>query len=142
MLSSLGVFGGSILAPMQQVPSSDSGLRFVPSFGLGTLLISPLVTVPYMLFSKQRGNGAVRSALLPGLAAGAMWNGANVCSIYAIGYIGFSVAGPMMQCAIIVAATWGVLVFKEMKGRQVIVMTCTAAIVLIGAVLLALAKVL
>jgi glucose uptake protein GlcU len=45
-----------------------------------------------------------------------------------------------MQCAIAVAALWGVLVFKEIQGKQIIVMGISAVIVLGGAVLLALSK--
>lgn len=139
----VGVFGGSILMPLQLAPSAYRGLQFVPSFGLGTLLVAPLITLPYMWLSRSsgsRGNWAVKQSLLPGLLAGAMWNGANICSIYAIPKIGFAIAQPLMQCAIAVAAIWGVAVFKEIRGKQITVMAVGAVTVLSGAVLLALSK--
>jgi glucose uptake protein GlcU len=138
-----GVFGGSILMPLQLAPEHVRGLSFVPSFGLGTLLVAPLITLPYMYLSRSspsRGHWAVRESLLPGLMAGFVWNGANVCSIYAISDLGYAVAYPLMQCAIAVAAIWGVLVFKEIRGRQITVMAISALVVLGGAVLLALSK--
>jgi glucose uptake protein GlcU len=139
----VGLFGGSILMPLQMAPSSVRGLEFVPSFGLGTLFVAPLITLPYMWLSRSsgsRGHWAVRETFLPGLAAGAVWNAANVCSIFATKSLGYAVAYPLMQCAIVVAAAWGILVFKEMKGRPVRVMMAAATIVLAGAVVLALSR--
>ena len=138
-----GVFGGSILMPLQLAPSKYQGLSFVPSFGLGTLIVAPLITLPYMWLARSsgsRGNWAVRQSLIPGLLAGTVWNGANVASIFAIKAVGYAVAYPLMQCAIAVAALWGVLVFKEIRGRQIGVMAASAVVVLGGAVLLAVSK--
>lgn len=139
----VGVFGGSILMPLQLAPKQYRGLEFVPSFGLGTLVVAPLITLPYMWLSRSsgsRGNWAVRESLLPGLLAGTIWNGANVCSIYAIPKVGYAVAQPLMQCAILVAAIWGILVFKEIKGKAVGVIAAAGVVVLAGAVMLALSK--
>lgn len=139
----VGLFGGSILMPLQLAPRAQRGLDFVPSFGLGTLIVAPVITLPYMWLSRSsgsRGHWAVRESLLPGLAAGAMWNGANICSIYAIPRIGYAVAYPLMQCAVVVAAMWGVIVFKEIRGRQVAVMAGAGGILLVGAALLAVSK--
>lgn len=140
----VGASGGSILVPMQYVPKESAGIHFVPSFGLGALLVSPLITFPYMYFSRSRpsrGNWAFKPSILPGIAAGFMWNGANICSIFAIDDIGFAIAGPLMQCAIVVAATWGVVAFKEMRGKSVVVLAIAALIVLAGAALLAMSKI-
>lgn len=178
-----GIFGGSILMPLQLAPSKYQGLSFVPSFGLGTLIVAPLITLPYMWLSRSsgsRGHWAVRQSLIPGLLAGTVWNGANVASIFAIKAVGYAVAYPLMQvgagrsgagccggewavgplrwhvahgslfalrfvslcvqCAIAVAALWGVLVFREIRGRQIGVMAASACVVLGGAVLLAVSK--
>ena len=139
----VGVFGGSILMPLQLAPKEYRGLNFVPSLGLGTLIIAPMITMPYMYLSRSspsRGHWAMRESLLPGLMAGAVWNGANVCSIYAISDVGYAVAYPLMQAAIAVAALWGIAVFKEIKGKQIGVVAVSAIVVLGGAVLLALSK--
>jgi hypothetical protein len=45
-----------------------------------------------------------------------------------------------MQCAIVVAATWGVVAFKEMRGKSVVVLAVAALVVLAGAALLAISK--
>ena len=42
----VGIFGGSILAPMHYIPQAKQSLvLFLPSFGLGALLTSPVLVL-------------------------------------------------------------------------------------------------
>jgi hypothetical protein len=50
------------------------------------------------------------------------------------------VAQPLMQCAILIAALWGILVFQEIRGKAVGVIAVSGLVVLGGAVMLALSK--
>jgi len=171
----VGVFGGSILVPLLMAPPEMQRheLDFVPSFGLGAGLIAPLITVPYVWLAGDVSGGgnaaplgdgsdgslssgpvssgrwALRASLLPGLASGFMWNGANICSIYATASLSYSVAFPLMQGAIVVAAAWGVLAFGELSPTSArdpsprharTVLVVAMAIVLAGAGMMAAAR--
>jgi len=137
----VGLFGGSILAPMKAAPSASQGLTIVPAFGIGCLLTAPLITLPYVyLIASTRPNFHLRVSFLPGIAAGAVWNAGNICSIFASDLIGYSIAYPIMQCAIVFAAAWGILLFGEIKGRQIGTVVIGIAVVLGGAILLGLSK--
>ena len=101
-----GLAGGSILVPMQYVSDEHTGLAFVPSLGAGAVIFAPVVPLLYFGYNgelKSLGYQDLKlgSSLLPGLLAGAIWNVGNVASIWAIPRLGFSVAYPMMQCALL-----------------------------------------
>jgi glucose uptake protein GlcU len=139
---SVGVSGGSILAPLHYVPPEKRGLIFLPSFGIGTLVLSPLVfyaytfstgTTPPPLHAKQ--------ALLTGLLSGLVWNIGNLLSIIAIPAIGYGVAYPIMQCAVLVSGMWGIYAFKEITDPSTIaVFWLGGAILILGGAVLAIAQ--
>merc|ERR1711985_147411 len=51
--ASVGCFGGSILVPMHYVDSDGQGVVFLPSFGIGVLVTSPVMTVLYFVATGQ-----------------------------------------------------------------------------------------
>jgi len=134
----VGFCGGSILAPMHYVPDSASGLAFVVSFGIGTMVASPLVAAfAFML----RGNipDLHFAATFPaGLFSGLLYNIGNVLQIIAIPLISFSIAGPLLQCALFVAGLWGIFIFKEIKGAAIPVFFVSGTVLITGAVCLSL----
>lgn len=141
----VGVLGGSILAPMHYVPLEKQGLLFVPSFGLGTLLVSPILFGIHVVLCSSREEGIppfhIKESLGAGLMSGIIYNIGNVCSILAIPIIGYKVAYPLLQCAILVSALWGIYVFQEITLPSSIFMFWIGSfIVVIGAVLLAVSK--
>lgn len=70
---------------------------------------------------------------------GFMWNISNVLSIVAIPQIGYAIAYPFLQCALLVGGLWGVFVFREILGPAVKVFFCSGVVLIVGAVALALA---
>eukprot|EP00937_MAST-01D_sp_MAST-1D-sp2_P005414 g5414.t1 len=143
----VGLFGGSILVPMHYVPESATGLAFVPSFGVGVLLASPLALGAGIWLRAQACGAPVRDVMprlylretLPaGLASGLVWNASNVCSIAAIPSLGYSVAYPILQCALLFSAVWGVVAFREIRGVPAITtLFVSGSVLLSGAACLA-----
>merc|ERR1711865_448247 len=133
----VGLTGGSILVPMNYVSDATSGLVFVPSLGIGAGIISPLVPLIYLgstgeLRTMSMADLHLGSCLVPGLVAGTIWNIGNVASIWAIPRMGYSVAYPIMQCALLVSALWGVFVFKEITERKTIFVLFVSGAILLG----------
>ena len=136
--------GGSILAPIHYAPPQKLGLFFVPSFGLGTLVVSPILFgIHVVLCSREEGIPLfhINESLVTGLLSGVIYNIGNVCSILAIPIIGYKIAYPLLQCAILVSAMWGIYAFKEITlPSAIFVFWMGSFIVIIGAVLLAVSK--
>jgi glucose uptake protein GlcU len=72
------------------------------------------------------------------LLVGFLWNICNVFALMAIPIVGYAIAYPIVQCAILVAGVWGVVVFKEISGNAVKVFFMSSILVLLGAVFLSL----
>jgi hypothetical protein len=139
----VGLCGGSILVPMNYVPKSQSGLVFVPSFGIGAMLASPLVCMVGFGYQSMKGKPLPHlhlvDTLVPGIISGLLWNISNVLAIIAIPQIGYAVAYPFLQCALLVGGLWGVFVFHEISGLAVKVFFSSGVVLIVGAVALALA---
>lgn len=133
----VGLSGGSILVPMHYVPDSSSGLAFVVSFGIGTMVSSPLVCLVCFGVKQKIPPLHLADTLWAGLLSGLIYNIGNVLQILAIPMIGFSLAGPLLQCALFVAGLWGIFVFKEIQGPAVQVFFLAGAVLISGAVCLA-----
>jgi len=137
--ATVGCAGGSILVPMHYVDAEGQGLVFVPSFGIGVGICSPVVTVLYFLIMREPllSQELHLMQVLPyGILAGSIWNVGNVLSIPAISRIGYSVAYPLMQCALLVSGLWGIFAFKEIKGAAVWIFFVASAVLLGGAAIL------
>merc|ERR1712079_865017 len=123
MLAALGVgfFGGTIglWTLFKGIPETATKLKWLPSFASGVAMAAPLAVVP-ILCSKEKVKWAPKIAMLPGIIGGTFWNIANLTSLFAIDVLGYDVAYPIMQAVLVVAALWGVLLFKELKGCRVL----------------------
>jgi hypothetical protein len=86
----VGLFGGSILAPLAFVSDELSGIGFLPSFGIGAFASGVLIDGTYLVVHARTSPslGVIVRTALPGMAAGLVWNAGNVCSILAMGSIG------------------------------------------------------
>ncbi|CEM31581.1 unnamed protein product [Vitrella brassicaformis CCMP3155] len=137
-----GVFGGSILVPKHYVPKSADGIAFLPSFAVGVVAFMVLVMGVYVtVITKRRVQWHVQAALLPGLISGCLWNLGNICSIAAIPRLGYSVAYPLLQCALLISGLLGIVVFREV--RQPAAVSCfwgSSIVLILGAVLLSLSS--
>jgi len=75
--------------------------------------------------------------VIPGMASGALWAGANTCSVLASHFLGMSLAFPLSQTAIIVNGLLGMFVFEELVGCQPrCVFMLSLVVIVIGAGLL------
>jgi len=137
----VGLSGGSVLVPMHYVSPEKQGLIFLPSFGIGSLILSPLV---YGLYSYRAGQAPdlhLQEALLTGLLSGMIWNIGNLLSIVAIPIVTYGVAYPIMQCAILVSGMWGIYAFGEINDRtRIAVFWAGGFLLVLGGLALAVAK--
>ena len=72
-----------------------------------------------------------------GVLSGAVWNTANASAIYGIQGMGYAVSYSLIQCASVVSGIWGIFLFKEIKGAAVVVFFVSTAVLVAGALLLA-----
>jgi len=135
----VGLFGGSILVPMSFVDVNNSGLDFVPSFGIGCIFASTIVMIGYYGFFQRMSPLGLMTldGFLLGALSGIIWNAGNICSIFAITGIGYATAYPILQCALFFAGLWGIFVFKEVTDKNhILAFFCSAFVLFGGAVLL------
>uniref|UniRef100_A0A7S2X590 EamA domain-containing protein n=1 Tax=Lotharella oceanica TaxID=641309 RepID=A0A7S2X590_9EUKA len=141
LAATVGLAGGSTLAPLNYVPKEESGLAFLPAFGVGAMIASPLVCLIWFGY-----HGFVipplflRETLWAGILSGTLWNLSNFCALISIPALSYSIAYPMLQCALFVAGLWGIFVFKEITGYAVLVFFVAGFILICGAVCLALSE--
>ena len=137
----VGLAGGSVLAPLHYVPNDQKGFVFIPSFGIGAIVFSPAVFLFSAWLTSEWPPLHLREALPMGLMSGLLWNIGNILSVVAIPILGYGVAYPFLQCAVLVSGVWGIYVFREIIETRVIVVFWVAGIVLLtGAALLAVAQ--
>jgi len=108
----LGVLNGSMLVPTLHL--NVSAYQFIPNFGIGALLVTPVFAIAYFaIIKKEMPQLKVQVTAIPGLVAGVLWNIGNVGSVIATLYLGLSIGFPLSQLALLVAGLWGLLLFKE-----------------------------
>lgn len=99
----VGFSGGSILAPSHFAHPDERGLAFLPSFGIGVIIASPILSLFWFTVVESAFPPLHLSTLPIGLFSGLLWNISNVCAVVAIPILGYSVAYPILQCALFVA---------------------------------------
>ena len=65
---------------------------------------------------KVRGFG--EAVIKMGILSGVIWNIGNLLSLLAISQVGLSKAIPISQSAVLVAVSWGLFFFNEIKERR------------------------
>ncbi|MFO8133688.1 MAG: GRP family sugar transporter [Thermoplasmatota archaeon] len=119
------------------VPYKVSGLppeRYILSIGLGVLLGG------WLLYAAVRP-GMQRDIAPAGVASGAMWMAGNLGSLAAVDGLGLTVGQPLTQTALFISVLWGILYFREIRGRRRIIMVAaSAAVLFLGSVLLSLGR--
>ena len=78
---SVGLFGGSILAPTHFLTPDKQGIAVLPSFGIGCAVLAPIVLVIHNYWTQQTPSFNARKALVPGLLSGLLWNVSNLLSL-------------------------------------------------------------
>eukprot|EP00656_Telonema_subtile_P004427 TRINITY_DN12014_c0_g1_i2.p1 TRINITY_DN12014_c0_g1~~TRINITY_DN12014_c0_g1_i2.p1 ORF type:complete len:255 (+),score=79.55 TRINITY_DN12014_c0_g1_i2:87-851(+) len=133
----VGLAGGTVLVPAHYVPDKYAGLAFVPSQGIGAGIFAIIVPVIYFASTGELTKMGVAdlklgSCFLPGLLSGLVWNIGNIASIWAIPRLGYSVAYPILQCALLFSALWGVFVFKEITRAKTYTILFVSGVILLG----------
>lgn len=111
------------------------------SFGIGAIGGVAVYTLCLWLLSvwvPHVGFPRLRPALVagPGLAAGLMWTCGYWMQVWAIQYLGIAIAQPMTQCQLIVSCMWGVLYYREIRGRTRLLLTAGAASCMMAGIVL------
>lgn len=131
-----GVIFGSYITPLKL-----SGLQiseYIFSMVSGILITTWIVYLLSLHIKKQKISF---NKIIYSLSGGFSWTLGNITSLLTISSLGLSIGFPLTQLQLLVAVSWGIFYFREVRDRQIIVKIIFGAILLIvGAVLLALSK--
>jgi len=128
-----GIFFGTQLVPLKL--SGLTAQEFLFSMSLGILISGGIIFL--VRFRKIKN-----SFILHGLTSGIMWNIANLSSFFAVIYLGIAIGFPLTQLALLISTAWGLLYFKEVKGKNKIIKILMGAILIfVGGLFLAFAKI-
>lgn len=134
-----GLAGGTILVPLHFVPTLQSGFVFIPSFAVGTIVGSILLLLlTYVHDEYKFPVFHAKQAAIYGILSGVIWNLNNILTVVAIPILGFALAFPLVQLAILIGGTWGIFLFGEIKGRTILYFYGAGILVVVGAILLSL----
>ncbi|XP_023655277.2 transmembrane protein 144a [Paramormyrops kingsleyae] len=124
------------------VGASQFDLDYVFAQFSGIFLTSTVYLLIYCAVMKNKPQ-VYSKAILPGFVSGIMWGVATCCWFLANDYLSAVVSFPIITAGPgFIAAVWGVLVFKEVKGlRNCLILALAFCIVLAGALLTAFSKV-
>ncbi|KAI1887463.1 hypothetical protein AGOR_G00190560 [Albula goreensis] len=122
--------------------ASQFDLDYVFAQFSGIFLTSTVYFLIYCAIMKNKPKVYSR-AILPGFVSGVMWAIATCCWFLANTYLSAVVSFPIVTAGPgLIAAVWGVLVFKEVKGfRNCLILALAFCTVLAGALLTAFSKV-
>ena len=127
-----GITFGSQLVPFKF--SGTSPIQYILPMGFGILVGGWAIYV----FKRSRMDTKI---IVPGSFSGIMWEIANVGSFFAVANMGLAIGQPLTQMALFVSVLWGVLYFKEIRGRsKVFKMGISALLLFLGAILLSFAR--
>ncbi|XP_075468648.1 transmembrane protein 144 [Ascaphus truei] len=122
--------------------SSQFDLDYVFSHSSGIFLTSTAYFVIYCAVMKNHPK-VYPEAILPGFISGFLWAIANCCWFLANNYLSAVVSFPIITAGPgLIAAMWGVFVFKEIKGlRNYLLLGLAFCIILPGSLLTAFSKI-
>ncbi|XP_076192726.1 transmembrane protein 144 isoform X1 [Aptenodytes patagonicus] len=122
--------------------ASQFDLDYVFAHFSGIFLTSTVYFLIYCVVRKNKPN-VYPQAILPGFVSGVLWAIANCCWFIANHYLSAVVSFPIITAGPgLVAAMWGVLVFKEIKGlKNYVLLSVAFCIVLAGSLSTAFSKV-
>ncbi|MCJ8749253.1 hypothetical protein PDJAM_G00174180 [Pangasius djambal] len=120
----------------QFVGASQFDLDYVFAHFSGIFLTSTVYFLIYCAFKKNKPQ-VFPKAVLPGFVSGVMWGVATCCWFLANHYLKPVVSFPIITTVPgLIAALWGVVVFKEVKGlRNYLVLILAFCMIVTGALL-------
>ncbi|XP_009076673.1 PREDICTED: transmembrane protein 144 [Acanthisitta chloris] len=122
--------------------ASQFDLDYVFAHFSGIFLTSTIYFLIYCAVKKNKPN-VYPQAILPGFVSGVLWAIANCCWFIANHYLSAVVSFPIITAGPgLVAAMWGVLVFKEIKGlKNYVLLSVSFCIIMAGSLSTAFSKV-
>lgn len=127
-----GTSNGLSLIPLKYSPYEAQGIVFVWSFSIGVAILTPAIFVASVAIRRRLPELHVRVALPWALLGGTLWSIGNFSATYAAILLGISMGVPLSQCALLVAALWGVAFFREIRGVLEIGIFVLGAVVIVG----------
>ncbi|EKE40556.1 hypothetical protein ENUP19_0083G0083 [Entamoeba nuttalli] len=130
-----GILFGSAFNPSKYLQdnrlSSPNGVDYVFSHFVGIFLASTLYFIIYIIIFRNKPF-IFKQTILPGIISGAMWGIAQVCWFIANSNLPYVVSYPLI-CAGpgLLSALWGIIVFKEIRGRKNFIYFGGATIILL-----------
>lgn len=144
-----GVWGGSVMVPMQFAPKEASGTGYVVSFAIGASIITIFLWGARFLFSWYQSDMDVTRACnslpslhlqrmwLPGGIAGILWSIGNIASMISVTNLGEGVGYSLTQSSMLVSGIWGIFYFQEVRCMDMkIKWFVSAGVTLFGILLL------
>mmetsp|Transcript_25364 Transcript_25364/g.59383 ORF Transcript_25364/g.59383 Transcript_25364/m.59383 type:complete len:448 (-) Transcript_25364:1477-2820(-) len=144
-----GLWGGSMMVPMQFAPTDDKGLPYLTSFAIGATIVTLFLWLLRYLYLWNKHNYSFTRAYeaLPsfhlrkmwpyGGACGLLWSIGNFFSILSIENLGEGVGFSTTQAAMLVSGLWGIFYFREVEGSNAIAKWyVSASVTVIGILLL------
>ncbi|KAJ5068548.1 hypothetical protein M0811_02490 [Anaeramoeba ignava] len=137
-----GLLNGSMMVPLSYVPSESNGIIYIVSFGIGTIIVTPIIFFifyfvgiirnkcnptkkPFLKLSDLK----IKKAMIPGMISGIFWSLGNFFATYAtLSPLGMSQGFSLTQLAVVVASLWGIFVFKEISGKKNLIIFSSVAI--------------
>ncbi|CAB9497004.1 expressed unknown protein [Seminavis robusta] len=147
-----GTWCGSVMIPMKFCHGDTTGLGYLISFSLGSLVVTTILWILRFLMlsfcqgSFKKGYQSLPSFHLqemwrPGGLSGLLWSTGNCFSILSVHYLGTGVGYCVIQSSMLIAGIWGIVYFREIKGKGTIFKWFLSAIFSVsGIVLLAYEK--
>ncbi len=76
-----------------------------------------------------------------GITSGILWSLGNLAGVFAVATLGLAIGFPLTQLSILVATSWGLFYFREIKEKSKILRVLVGAIIIVlGAIFLAFAR--
>uniref|UniRef100_A0A674KGI5 Transmembrane protein 144 n=1 Tax=Terrapene triunguis TaxID=2587831 RepID=A0A674KGI5_9SAUR len=149
-----GIFYGSSFVPVLYIKdhgrrkgtvytgASQFDLDYVFAHFSGIFLTSTIYFLIYCAVMKNKPK-VYPEAIIPGFVAGVLWAIANCCWFIANHYLSAVVSFPIITAGPgFVAAMWGVLVFKEIKGlKNYLLLSVAFCVILAGSLSTAFSKI-
>jgi hypothetical protein len=135
-----GLWGGMNLVPMHYAKRKGfGGASYLVSYAVGSMIVNSLMIFLLFLYLVVRERGRVRVAVaslpdfhlkelwLPGLLSGAIYSVAIFGTILSVTYLGQAVGYSLTQSKLLVSGMWGILFFREVRGKRAIIMWVLSA---------------
>lgn len=120
-----GTIFGSQFVPVKLFNVSPENYFF--SMSIGIFLTS------WLVFAVGRGKFEKR-AIIASLLSGTVWNIGNLFGVTAIAIIGLAKGLPITQSSVLVAVLWGIIYFREVRSKKLIIRVIFGALILLGGV--------